>query len=113
MDKPPPPETASVVSPESAAKLPRPPENLATPILARHGVEIEYYAPRGTDNQRPHKRDEIYIVARGSGIFLSGGDRKRYSAGDTIFVPARSEHRFVDFSDDFATWVIFFGPDQP
>jgi len=27
-----------------------------------------------------------------------------------LFVPARVEHRFEEFSDDFATWVIFWGP---
>ena len=25
--------------------------------------------------------------------------------------PARVEHRFEDFSDDFAVWVIFYGPE--
>ena len=27
-----------------------------------------------------------------------------------LFVPAGVEHRFDDFSDDFAAWVVFFGP---
>jgi hypothetical protein len=25
-------------------------------------------------------------------------------------VPAGVPHRFVDFSDDFETWVVFYGP---
>jgi len=30
--------------------------------------------------------------------------------GDVIFAPAGIEHRFENFSDDFVTWVIFYGP---
>jgi hypothetical protein len=33
-----------------------------------------------------------------------------FGSGDMLFVPARMEHRFEDFSDDFATWVMFYGP---
>ncbi len=29
---------------------------------------------------------------------------------DALFVPAFTPHRFIDFSDDFATWVVFYGP---
>jgi hypothetical protein len=31
--------------------------------------------------------------------------------GDVLLVPAGQEHRFVDFGDDFATWVFVYGPD--
>jgi uncharacterized protein YjlB len=27
-----------------------------------------------------------------------------------LFVPAGTTHRFEDFSADFATWVVFWGP---
>jgi hypothetical protein len=27
-----------------------------------------------------------------------------------LFVPAGMDHRFVNFSGDFAAWVIFYGP---
>jgi hypothetical protein len=30
--------------------------------------------------------------------------------GDVLFVAAHEEHRFVDFSDDFKVWVVFYGP---
>jgi mannose-6-phosphate isomerase-like protein (cupin superfamily) len=102
-------QPVTIVSPAAAADMPRPPDNLATPILNRHGVETEFYAPRGVDPQMPHDRDELYFVARGSGWFVAEGQRRRFSAGDLIFVPARAEHRFEAFSDDFATWVVFFG----
>jgi hypothetical protein len=27
-----------------------------------------------------------------------------------LFAAARVEHRFEAFSEDFATWVVFYGP---
>jgi mannose-6-phosphate isomerase-like protein (cupin superfamily) len=99
-----------IVSPAAAAAMPRPPDNLATPVLVKHALETEFYAPHGVDAQQPHDRDELYFIARGSGWFVAAGQRRRCGAGDLIFVPAKAEHRFVDFSDDFSTWVVFFGP---
>jgi len=34
-----------------------------------------------------------------------------FGPGDALFVPAHTSHRFEDFSPDFATWVVFYGPD--
>ena len=28
--------------------------------------------------------------------------------GDAFFVPAKTEHRFENFTKDFATWAVFF-----
>ena len=28
-----------------------------------------------------------------------------------VVVPAGAVHRFVDFTDDFGTWVVFYGPE--
>ena len=73
-------------------------------------TELGFYAPRGTDPQQPHERDEFYFIASGSGTFYHDGERSNFSAGDALFVAAGEEHRFEDFSDDFATWVLFIGP---
>jgi hypothetical protein len=57
-------------------------ERFAT--VLRHGtLEVEIYAPRGTDPQKPHTRDELYVV----------------------------EHRFESFTDDLVVWVMFYGPE--
>ena len=70
--------------------------------LFTHGsLNIELYAPHLVDDQKPHTRDEVYIIVSGSGRF-----RK-----DFLFVPAGVEHKFFDFTDDFCTWVIFYGPE--
>ena len=70
---------------------------------------VEIYAPRGMDPQKPHTRDELYFVARGTGLFFNGTERLRVEAGSFIFVQAGQEHRFEDFSSDFAVWVVFYG----
>ena len=80
-------------------------------LLLQHGtMQLRLYAPDGVDRQTPHEQDEIYVVARGSGTFLRGGERVRFGPGDALFVAAGVPHRFEDFTADFATWVIFWGP---
>jgi mannose-6-phosphate isomerase-like protein (cupin superfamily) len=77
----------------------------------RHGsMVLKLYAPRDHDPQIPHEQDEIYVVMRGSGVFSRGGETCRFEPGDTLFVPAGMPHRFEAFDDDFAAWVVFWGP---
>jgi mannose-6-phosphate isomerase-like protein (cupin superfamily) len=84
--------------------------------LMRHGtMTLRYYQSKGIDEQTPHDQDEIYIVVSGTGAVVSGPteaalERRRLGPGEAIFVPAGHVHRFEGFSDDFATWVVFWGP---
>lgn len=100
----------------AAAKAAPIPEGRRSAELMRHGsMTLRYYAPDRVDPQTPHDQDEIYIVHSGRGIVLSGPtedtlERKPFGPGDAIFVPAAHVHRFVDFTSDFATWVVFWGP---
>jgi mannose-6-phosphate isomerase-like protein (cupin superfamily) len=76
-----------------------------------HGtMSLGFYAPVAADPQAPHKRDEIYIVQSGTSAFVLDKQRLSLSAGDAVFVPAGVVHRFENFSADFATWVVFWGP---
>ena len=93
------------------AKLSKETEKRFVTLLEHGSMYVEYYAPVGKDLQTPHRQDELYIVISGSGTFFNHGERKPFQPGDVLFVPAGIEHRFEDFSDDFATWVIFYGPD--
>jgi mannose-6-phosphate isomerase-like protein (cupin superfamily) len=93
------------------------PEGARSALLMRHGtMTLRYYAPpKGRDPQTPHDQDEIYVVASGRGTFALGRDegtleRRPFGPGDAIFAPAGFVHRFENFSDDFATWVVFWGP---
>ncbi|MGK2862002.1 MAG: cupin domain-containing protein [Chitinophagaceae bacterium] len=84
------------------------------PFIAvmQHGsMVIEYFAPVKTDSQSAHKQDEIYVIIKGDGIFFRAGERVSCKKGDILFVPAGMDHRFENFSADFTTWVIFYGPD--
>ena len=80
-------------------------------LIMEHGsMTLRYYAPRGLDRQTPHDQDEVYVVVSGRGTFFVGGQRVAFGPGDVLFVGAKVEHRFEDFSDDFTTWVVFYGP---
>ena len=79
--------------------------------LFSHGsLEAEYYKPDQVDHQSPHERDEVYVVVSGRGDFVLDGERQAVEAGALLFVAAGREHRFVDFTEDFAVWALFYGP---
>jgi len=79
------------------------------PIFAHGTLEVEMYTPAGTDRQKPHDRDEIYVVARGTGTFFDGITGQEVRPGSFIFVAAGQSHRFESFTSDFAVRVFFYG----
>jgi len=81
--------------------------------LFRHGtLALEIYQPVGTDPQTPHTRDEAYVIIQGTAAFVIEGNRLPHvGPGDFLFAPAGVAHRFEDFSEDFAVWVLFYGPE--
>jgi mannose-6-phosphate isomerase-like protein (cupin superfamily) len=102
--------TAHVSLAEALGKGPPPAGNLAVPIFAHGSLAVELYTPRGHDPQSPHDRDEVYVVARGTGTFFDGSERHPIGPGSFLFVAAGQPHRFEDFSPDLAVWVFFYGP---
>jgi mannose-6-phosphate isomerase-like protein (cupin superfamily) len=92
-------------------RLPGPQGERFTALFQHGTLVVELYAPRGRDPQSPHTRDEVYVVARGSGWFVNGPERERFGPGDLLFVPAGVVHRFEDFTDDLVVWVMFYGPE--
>jgi mannose-6-phosphate isomerase-like protein (cupin superfamily) len=90
---------------------PPPIGDLAIPVFGHGSMEAELYTPEGSDPQSPHTRDEIYFVAKGSGKFFDGEETIDIKEGSFIFVPAGTEHRFLNFTEGFAAWVIFYGPE--
>ncbi len=90
---------------------------LGTPFVnaLRHGsMSVELFSPAsaglGRDIQQPHAQDELYVVQRGTSGFWLDEQTLKAAAGDVLFVPAGVPHRFEDFSNDFLTWVVFYGP---
>jgi mannose-6-phosphate isomerase-like protein (cupin superfamily) len=91
--------------------LARSPDGALFKELFRHGtLTVEVYKPIGVDHQPVHDRDEVYVVIAGRGTFLCGDLRRPFGPGDLLFVAAGRTHRFENFSDDFSTWVLFYGP---
>jgi mannose-6-phosphate isomerase-like protein (cupin superfamily) len=85
-------------------------EGIPSAFVFEHGtLQVKMYCPDAQDLQKPHTRDELYVIARGSGWFVNGGQRHAFQAGDVLFVPAGVVHRFEEFSGDFCTWVMFYG----
>jgi mannose-6-phosphate isomerase-like protein (cupin superfamily) len=96
---------------ELAKQLPRPAGERWITAFERGSLTIELYAPRGIDAQKPHSRDELYIVVSGHGQFVNGPTRHAFGAGDVLFAPAGVEHRFEEFTEDLTVWVVFYGPE--
>lgn len=97
-------------------------------LLMRYGsMQLRWYAPRREDHQVPHDRDEMYFVATGTAGFvrateavpfgeeealgMESPERVSVAPGDVLFVPAGTEHRFEDMSQDFGAWMVFYGPE--
>jgi len=78
--------------------------------LAHGSMSVELYAPVGVDLQTPHQQDELYFINAGRGEFVMADKRCSFAPGDVFFVPAGMEHRFENFTADFRTWVVFWGP---
>ena len=76
-------------------------------------MSVEVYAPKNQDLQQPHTQDELYFIHSGQGQLVINGQCFAAAAGDAFFVAAGVAHRFENFSTDFVTWVVFYGPQKP
>jgi mannose-6-phosphate isomerase-like protein (cupin superfamily) len=65
----------------------------------------------GTDHQRPHGEDEVYIVAAGGALFTADDHTREVRAGDVLFVAAGVGHRFHDISEELRLIVVFAPPE--
>ena len=83
-------------------------------VMAGGSMRVEVFAPGsntdGRDRQQPHSQDELYFVQGGEGEIIINGQRFAASAGDAFFVATGVAHHFENFSKDFVTWVVFYGP---
>jgi mannose-6-phosphate isomerase-like protein (cupin superfamily) len=98
---------------DAQAAIPGPAGEHALTFLRRGTLDVKLslgrFAPR-PNQQTPHEQDELYIIVRGRGVLLHDGKRDPFEAGDLLFVAAGTEHRFEEFSEDLAVWVVFYGP---
>lgn len=105
-----PDESRRIALADIEPRIPGPGGQRFAVAFARGSLSVELYIPRGFDPQQPHDRDEPYVVVRGRGELVSGNSRQPFGPGDALFAPAGVPHRFEGFTDDFATWVMFYGP---
>lgn len=100
-----------VAASAALARLPRAGGKRFETAFRYGSLQIEIFAPRIRDTQKPHDRDEVYVVLRGSGFYVNAGQRFAFRAGDVLFAASGEVHHFEEFSEDFATWVFFYGPE--
>jgi mannose-6-phosphate isomerase-like protein (cupin superfamily) len=79
-------------------------------MMAGGTMSVEVFAPKTADLQEPHRQDELYFIQSGTGELVINGQRFDAATGDAFFVAAGVTHRFENFSEDFVTWVVFYGP---
>ena len=84
-------------------------EFLRVPAMS---VGIYVLPSGGTDQQTPHKEDELYYVIRGQANMI-GAEQRPVSDGDVIFVDAAIEHRFTDIEQELVLLVMFAPPESP
>ena len=96
---------------DALTKLPNPQGKRFATIFQHGTLLVEIYAPRGSDPQEPHTRDEAYFVASGTGDYVCGESRMPFGPTDLLFAAAGVSHRFENFTDDLVVWVIFYGPE--
>jgi len=107
---------ASTLARLPAAPTPAYPEGAPFVRALAHGsMSVELYAPGsnvdGLDRQQPHAQDELYVVQRGQATLRIGAQSFAAAPGDVLFVPAGADHCFETFTPDFASWVVFYGPE--
>lgn len=78
--------------------------------LSHGSMSVEIYAPCGVDPQTPHDQDELYFPVSGSATLRVGSEKFTAAPGTVHFVPAGMDHRFETITEDFSTWVVFWGP---
>ena len=96
---------------EAQTKIPGPAGEHAISVLQRGTLNVKLSLPVFPNDQTPHVQDEIYVIIRGRGVLLHDGKRESFESGDLMFVAAGTEHRFENFTEDLAVWVVFYGPD--
>jgi mannose-6-phosphate isomerase-like protein (cupin superfamily) len=103
--------TPPPVSLAAALALPRTPDRSAEVFVDRD-LEVRFAARPTNGPQVPHQRDELYVVAAGTGRYRVEDRVIDVGPGDLLFCAAHAAHGFEDISEDFSVWVLFYGPQK-
>ena len=95
---------------DARARIPGPAGEHSVSVMQRGSLNLKLSLPVTPNQQTPHEQDEIYMIIAGNGVLFHDGKRDTFEPGDVMFVAARTEHHFEDFTEDLAVWVVFYGP---
>src|SRR5262245_1699554 len=96
---------------DALRRLPGPVNEDSVSLFEHGSLVVKLYAPRAGDSQASHSRDEVYVIARGTGEFVCGETRQPFAVNDILFAAAGLGRRFDNFTEDFAAWVFSYGPE--
>lgn len=95
---------------DARARIPGPAGEHSVSVLQRGSLNLKLSLPVYPNQQAPHEQDEIYVIIQGRGVLFHDNKRDAFEPGDVMFIAAGTEHRFEDFTNDLAVWVVFYGP---
>ena len=94
---------------EAQLSIPGPSGERSFLVLHRGTLDVKLSLPVPPNEQQPHAQDEFYVIIRGRGVLVHGGNRDAFESGDILFVAAGVEHYYEDFTEDLVLWRVFYG----
>lgn len=81
---------------------------IATPNHGAREVSVirQRQQPGGGNPAHTHDREEVMLVTAGIVEVHIGGNRVVLDAGDTLVIPASTEHRLANAGDTEAEWLL-------
>ena len=79
-------------------------------LLLLYAVVADQFMPVTPESRVLYDITRIAPEVPGTVVRVNVANGQAVKAGDVLFVRAGAEHRFYDFTPDFETWVIFWGP---
>ncbi|MFL5742236.1 MAG: hypothetical protein ACJ75B_18575 [Flavisolibacter sp.] len=95
---------------EAISRLENPKDEIFWKLLNKGIMKLEYYVPE--KNQQPITRDQIFVVASGRSTYYRNGDRAPVKPSDLLFVTVGTDFHFENFTDDFATWRMYYTDEE-
>ncbi|HYH11830.1 MAG TPA: cupin domain-containing protein [Thermomicrobiales bacterium] len=83
---------------------------VAVATASRGATEVSVIRQRqragGFNPPHTHDREEVLVLLAGSLDVTMGGETHTLGAGDTVVVPARTEHQLRNVGADTAEWLL-------